>query len=97
MAIRVPVFSFPPEEVLGGRGSGAALVLDPTARNLKRKGARLERQGVTSWSSDDLRVKYRGECEREAAYEAVRLQEHVTQTLEQDYGQVGAIGFVHNC
>lgn len=93
----VRVFSFLPLEVLGRKGAVAAAVLHPTARHPRRKGTRLEGQGVTSWSSDDLRVKYRGEREREETYEAVRLQEQVAETLEQDYGQVGAIGFVRNC
>lgn len=82
--------------MLRRNAAGFAAALDPTDRNARRKRARLEVQGITSWSSDDLRVKYRGECEREAAYEAVRLQEcdWVAETLEQDYGQVSAIGFV---
>lgn len=43
---------------------------------------------MTSWSSDDLRVKYRAEWEREEAYQAFRLEEQVAEALDQDYGQV---------
>ncbi len=45
---------------------------------------------MTSWSSDDLRVKYRAEREREEAYQAFRLEEQVAEALDQDYGQVVA-------
>ena len=58
------------------------------SRRQKNKGAEIETQGVTSWSSDDLRVKYRAEHEREEAYQAFRLEEQVAEALEQDYGQV---------
>lgn len=47
----------------------------------------MEGQGVTSWSSDDLRVKYRAEREREEAYQAFRLEEQVAEALDQEYGQ----------
>ncbi|CAN0122777.1 unnamed protein product, partial [Ectocarpus sp. 4 AP-2014] len=50
-----------------------------------------EGQGVTSWSSDDLRVKYRAAREREEAYQAFRLEEQVAEALEKDYGQVVAV------
>ncbi|CAN0403789.1 unnamed protein product, partial [Ectocarpus sp. 8 AP-2014] len=43
-----------------------------------------EGQGVTSWSSDDLRVKYRAEREREEAYQAFRLEEQVVAVPEVD-------------
>lgn len=58
-------------------------------RKPKGKGAaETEGQGVTSWSSDDLRVKYRAEREREEAYQAFRLEEQVAEALDKDYGQV---------
>lgn len=66
------------------RGSGGA-----TLRKPRGGGAEIEGQGVTSWSSDDLRVKYRAEREREEAYQAFRLEEQVAEALDQDYGQVG--------
>lgn len=60
----------------------------------KGKGAEeMEGQGVTSWSSDDLRVKYRAEREREEAYQAFRLEEQVAEALEKDYGQVVMYSF----
>lgn len=52
------------------------------------RAAEIEGQGVTSWSSDDLRVKYRAEREREEAYQAFQLEEQVAEALAQDYGQV---------
>lgn len=55
----------------------------------------MEGQGVTSWSSDDLRVKYRAERQREEVYQAFRLEEQVAEALAKDYGQVG--GFNSSC
>lgn len=58
-------------------------------RKPKGEGApETEGQGATSWSSDDLRVKYRAEREREEAYQAFRLEEQVAEALDKDYGQV---------
>lgn len=57
------------------------------SRKPKGRTAETEGQGVTSWSSDDLRVKYRAEREREEAYQAFRLEEQVAEALEHDYGE----------
>lgn len=51
----------------------------------------IEVQGATSWSSDDLRVKYRAEKEREEAYQASRLQDGVAEALVRDFGKVGCV------
>ncbi|CAM9868068.1 unnamed protein product, partial [Ectocarpus fasciculatus] len=75
-----------------GKGRSAGKSLHATRKPKKSKGAaETEGQGVTSWSSDDLRVKYRAEREREEAYQAFRLEEQVAEALEQDYGQVVAV------
>lgn len=78
-------------KIIGTDGTGSPPP-PPAARTRRRgpKGAsgEVEGQGVTSWSSDDLRVKYRAEREREEAYQAFRLEEQVAEALEKDYGQV---------
>ena len=71
-----------------GKSRSAGNGLHPTRKTKRRGAAETEGQGVTSWSSDDLRVKYRSEREREEAYQAFRLEEQVAEALEQDYGQV---------
>lgn len=72
-----------------GKGRSAGKSPHATRKPKRVKGAaKTEGQGVTSWSSDDLRVKYRAEREREEAYQAFRLEEQVAEALEQDYGQV---------
>jgi hypothetical protein len=43
----------------------------------------IESQGVTSWSSDDLRVKYRSEEARQEAHEAQVLAEEAAKRLKQ--------------
>lgn len=75
------------QKVIGnGRSAGKGQI---STRKKGNKGAtETEGQGVTSWSSDDLRVKYRAEREREEAYQAFRLEEQVAEALDKDYGQV---------
>ncbi|CAN0216805.1 unnamed protein product, partial [Ectocarpus sp. 13 AM-2016] len=54
-----------------GKGRSAGKSPHATRKPKRVKGAaETEGQGVTSWSSDDLRVKYRAEREREEAYQA---------------------------
>ncbi|CAM9963332.1 unnamed protein product [Ectocarpus sp. 6 AP-2014] len=75
-----------------GKGRSAGKSPHATRKPKRVKGAaETEGQGVTSWSSDDLRVKYRAEREREEAYQAFRLEEQVSEALEKDYGQVVAV------
>ncbi|CAN0212521.1 unnamed protein product, partial [Ectocarpus sp. 8 AP-2014] len=75
-----------------GKGRSAGKSPHATRKPKRVKGAaETEGQGVTSWSSDDLRVKYRAEREREEAYQAFRLEEQVAEALEKDYGQVVAV------
>ncbi|CAM9395424.1 unnamed protein product [Ectocarpus sp. 12 AP-2014] len=75
-----------------GKGRSAGKKPHATRKPKRVKGAaETEGQGVTSWSSDDLRVKYRAEREREEAYQAFRLEEQVAEALEKDYGQVVAV------
>ena len=82
---------FSARQVRGVNGRSTTAGLSPTVRNSKSRGVHLEVQGVTSWSADDLRVKYRAEREREEAYQASRLEEQVAEALEQNYGQVSII------
>lgn len=74
-------------KIIGTHRGGQSIGSHPASRRRSTKGAQLEAQGATSWSSDDLRVKYRAEREREEAYQAFRLEEQVAEALEQDYGQ----------
>lgn len=77
----------------GGTGllqQGAGARAHAQRRNGGARAAEAEAQGATSWSSDDLRVKYRAEREREEAYQAFRLEEQVAEALEKDYGQASA-------
>lgn len=71
-------------------GNGRTVGKGPsvTKKSKSMCAAETEGQGVTSWSSDDLRVKYRAEREREEAYQAFRLEEQVAEALDKDYGQV---------
>lgn len=78
-----------------GNGRSAGNGPNITRKPKGNKGsAETEGQGVTSWSSDDLRVKYRAEREREEAYQAFRLEEQVAEALDKDYGQVGGFVFL---
>mmetsp|Transcript_18449 Transcript_18449/g.24369 ORF Transcript_18449/g.24369 Transcript_18449/m.24369 type:complete len:1759 (+) Transcript_18449:168-5444(+) len=53
-----------------------------------------EEQGPISWSLDDLRIKYRGEVEREQAYAAYRAQKAVADQVWRDEGMVVAVAEV---
>ncbi|CAM9748714.1 unnamed protein product, partial [Choristocarpus tenellus] len=48
----------------------------------------VEGQGVTSWSTDDLRIKYRSEEERQEAYRAFLLAKEASEAVEKGFGEV---------
>jgi hypothetical protein len=56
----------------------------PPQQRRGRRSAALESQGPTSWSSDDLRVKYRSEAEREAAAAAAEAAVAAAQALARE-------------
>lgn len=82
-------------KIVGKEGTGlpppgAGARANARRRNGGARATEVEGQGTTSWSSDDLRVKYRAERGREEAYQAFRLEEQVAEALEKDYGQASA-------
>jgi hypothetical protein len=69
----------------GGSSSCDSSTYAPAQQQRRgRRKAALESQGPTSWSSDDLRVKYRSEAEREAAAAAAEAATAAAQALARE-------------